>query len=59
VMFPVLVIMYVRLARREEREIMAEFGDEYARYAARTPAFVPRFGAATPEAEVRRGGRQA
>jgi protein-S-isoprenylcysteine O-methyltransferase Ste14 len=41
-MFPVLVYMYVRLARREEREVLAEFGDEYARYAARTPAFFPR-----------------
>ena len=43
-MFPVLVYMYVRLARREEREVAAEFGDEYARYAARTPAFLPRLG---------------
>ncbi len=44
VMFPVLVYMYVRLARREEREVAAEFGDEYARYAANTPAFFPRLG---------------
>jgi len=42
VMFPILVWMYVRLARHEEREVRAEFGDEYARYAATTPAFVPR-----------------
>ena len=41
-MFPVLVWMYVRLARREERDAMAEFGEAYARYAARTPAFIPR-----------------
>ena len=41
-MFPILVWMYVRLARHEEREVRAEFGDEYARYAATTPAFVPR-----------------
>lgn len=40
-MFPVLVYMYVRLARREEREIAAGFGEQYARYATRTPAFVP------------------
>jgi len=45
VMFPVLVYMYVRLARREEREVAAEFGDEYARYAANTPAFFPRLAA--------------
>lgn len=44
VMFPVLVYMYVRLARMEEREVLWEFGDEYARYAATTPAFFPHFG---------------
>jgi protein-S-isoprenylcysteine O-methyltransferase Ste14 len=41
-MFPILVTMYVRLARREEREVLAEFGGVYARYAAATPAFFPR-----------------
>jgi protein-S-isoprenylcysteine O-methyltransferase Ste14 len=41
-MFPILVWMYVRLARREEREVRAEFGDAYARYAQRVPAFIPR-----------------
>jgi protein-S-isoprenylcysteine O-methyltransferase Ste14 len=41
-MFPVLVFMYVHLARREEREVEMEFGDEYRRYAARTPEFFPR-----------------
>ena len=43
-MFPILVVMYVKLARREEREVMAEFGDAYARYAATTPSFFPRWG---------------
>jgi methanethiol S-methyltransferase len=42
VMFPILVWMYVRLARHEEREVRAEFGETYTRYAAATPAFVPR-----------------
>jgi protein-S-isoprenylcysteine O-methyltransferase Ste14 len=42
VMFPILVWMYGRLARREEREVRAEFGEAYARYAAVTPAFLPR-----------------
>ena len=41
-MFPVLVTMYLRLARREEREVMVEFGAEYARYTEVTPAFIPR-----------------
>lgn len=43
-MFPVLVYMYVRLARREEQEVAKELGETYARYAARTPAFFPRVG---------------
>jgi protein-S-isoprenylcysteine O-methyltransferase Ste14 len=29
VMFPILVTMYVKLARREEREVLLEFGDAY------------------------------
>jgi protein-S-isoprenylcysteine O-methyltransferase Ste14 len=47
VMFPVLVWMYVRLARAEEREIAREFGEEWRRWAARTPAWVPRWPART------------
>jgi protein-S-isoprenylcysteine O-methyltransferase Ste14 len=43
-MFPILVWMYVRLARREEREVRAEFGPAYTRYADSTPAFVPCLG---------------
>ncbi len=42
-MFPVLVAMYVRLAKREEDEALDEFGDAYRRYAAATPAFFPRW----------------
>lgn len=41
-MFPVLVWMYIRLARQEEREAIAEFGDAYRQYAARVPGFFPR-----------------
>ena len=42
VMFPILVYMYAKLARREEREVLAEFGTAYAKYAEATPAFIPR-----------------
>lgn len=52
VMFPVLVFVYVSLAKREEREALAEFGETYARYAAATPRFVPRL--RHPIAEVSR-----
>lgn len=41
-MFPILVAMYVRLAKREEREARMAFGEVYLRYAADTPAFFPR-----------------
>ncbi len=43
-MFPILVFMYIRLARQEEREALRDFGEEYARYAAVTPAFIPKWG---------------
>jgi protein-S-isoprenylcysteine O-methyltransferase Ste14 len=33
--------MYGYLAQREERDMLAEFGSEYANYAARTPRFLP------------------
>lgn len=41
IMFPILVTMYVRLARREEKEALGEFGAAYTRYASVTPAFFP------------------
>lgn len=40
-MFPVLVWMYVRLARSEEQAAVREFGEEYERYRRTTPAFFP------------------
>ena len=41
-MFPVLVAVYARLAKAEERDMLEQFGAEYATYRERTPAFVPR-----------------
>lgn len=52
-MFPVLVVMYVRLAAIEEREIRAKFGSLYEDYAAQTPAWIPNLGSA---AKARPGG---
>jgi protein-S-isoprenylcysteine O-methyltransferase Ste14 len=43
-MFPILVYMYVRLARREEQDAIADFGEQYRRYSSETPAFFPRIG---------------
>ena len=42
IMFPILVTMYAKLARREEREVLAEFGDIYRQYMKDTPAFLPK-----------------
>jgi protein-S-isoprenylcysteine O-methyltransferase Ste14 len=40
-MFPILVVMYIRLARQKEREALTEFGEPYSRYVVNTPAIVP------------------
>lgn len=42
-MAPVLLVTYYRLARREERELEARFGEEWISYRARTPMFLPRW----------------
>jgi protein-S-isoprenylcysteine O-methyltransferase Ste14 len=39
-MFPVLVVMYIRLARHEEKEALASFGEVYRDYMARVPGFI-------------------
>lgn len=38
---PIIVVVYVFLARKEERQMMKEFGDEYRAYQRRIPMFVP------------------
>jgi len=46
-MFPILVFMYARLANREEANMLAQFGDEYRRYVAAVPAFIPKLGSSS------------
>ena len=41
VMFPVMVGMYMRLAKREEKDMLREFGEDYKRYMAKTKMFIP------------------
>lgn len=54
IMFPILAWAYVRLARSEEVEVRARFGDAYALYAVVTPAFIPRIkGLATRWSDTR------
>ncbi len=43
-LFPVVIVVYYFLARREERVMLGEFGDEYRNYMERTPMFIPRRG---------------
>ena len=42
-LFPILVVVYVRLAKREERAALEEFGEEYRAYMEHTPAWFPKF----------------
>ena len=57
VMFPVLVVVYRRLAIHEEREVAARFGPVWAEYAAPTPRFVPHAHLLPPSApEAPEGG---
>jgi steroid 5-alpha reductase family enzyme len=57
IMFPVLVVTYVVLARSEERDALANFGEEYRQYMARTPAFIPRITLGNSSARSPRGVR--
>jgi protein-S-isoprenylcysteine O-methyltransferase Ste14 len=43
-MFPVIVLAYVLLARREERQMVEQFGERYETYRRRVPMFFPRMG---------------
>ena len=49
IMFPILVIMYVKLAHQEEQETFKEFAQEYQQYAKTTPAFIPKLWASPRE----------
>ncbi|NIT14614.1 MAG: isoprenylcysteine carboxylmethyltransferase family protein [Candidatus Dadabacteria bacterium] len=43
IMFPILVVMYWRLAINEEQDCRERFGKAWDDYAAAVPAFIPRF----------------
>jgi protein-S-isoprenylcysteine O-methyltransferase Ste14 len=51
-MLPLLVVMYVRLARQEESDTLAMFGDAYRAYMSRVPAFLPRWRLPEPHAPL-------
>lgn len=41
--YPLIVLAYVVLARREEKQVLEEFGDEYLIYQQKVPRFIPHF----------------
>jgi len=47
VLFPILVTIYVRLARKEEGLAIAEFGEEYRSYMSSDPGWWPKLGKGT------------
>ena len=51
VMFPILLVMYGRLAITEEAEMRKRFGAEFEAYAARTPRFLPSLRKKSPAAQ--------
>jgi protein-S-isoprenylcysteine O-methyltransferase Ste14 len=40
-LFPVIVLVYVRLARKEEKKVIEKFGEEYLEYRRHVPMFLP------------------
>ncbi|MBY0385976.1 isoprenylcysteine carboxylmethyltransferase family protein [bacterium] len=43
IMFPILLVTYIRLSIREEIDVGNEFGERYRRYAQATPRFFPKW----------------
>ncbi|MBS4539357.1 isoprenylcysteine carboxylmethyltransferase family protein [Clostridium sp. D2Q-11] len=41
IMYPVMIGMYVRLAKREEKDMIMEFGNKYREYMKSTKMFIP------------------
>lgn len=41
IMAPILLIMYARLAKKEEKKMVELFGEEYVQYRKQIPAFNP------------------
>ena len=41
IMWPFIVLLYYRLAKREEKDMIKEFGEEYIMYMKKTKRFIP------------------
>lgn len=42
VMWPILAVLYWSLAKREEKDVEAQFGEQFLEYKRNVPAFIPR-----------------
>ena len=40
-LLPIIIYIYYRLSRREERMMIKEFGNEYIEYQKQVPMFIP------------------
>lgn len=40
-LYPIMILMYVRLAKKEEKDMLEEFGEEYRTYMQSTKRFIP------------------
>lgn len=58
VLFPVIVFAYYTLAKKEEREMLAAFGEEYRKYQQRVPMLIPRFRRKDVDAQARSNERE-
>lgn len=41
IIYPVMIFMYVRLAKKEEQDMVKEFGSDYGNYMKQTKMFIP------------------
>jgi protein-S-isoprenylcysteine O-methyltransferase Ste14 len=41
-LWPVVVVLYYRLSKTEEKEAEEKYGEEYLEYKRRVPGFIPR-----------------
>lgn len=41
-LFPIIILIYYRLAKKEEAKMLNQFGEEYQIYLEKTPMFIPR-----------------
>lgn len=42
ILFPIITLAYIRLAKSEDKDLLKKFGETYRLYAQKTPAFIPR-----------------